>query len=184
MQTVQLLSFGLVQLMETVDGTWSVTVMQRSERVISAHLCQPKKEIVCVCVVGWGGGGGGRERERERESYGKLDLRGTGTRSFMWSGSKRKTGGRVMKCWWLLDQSGGWQRPGGYSHSAECGGPHISLHWPWPRPLHTHPHTHAQADTHTVTVSSVTVGQIRVLGEAVAVALRLCGTLTYGVFHK
>lgn len=57
-------------------------------------------------------------------------------------------------------------------HTSPCTGP-------GPDPI-TQTHTH----THTVTVTSATVGQIRVLGEAVAVALRLCGTLTYGVFHK
>lgn len=44
------------------------------------------------------------------------------------------------------------------------------------------PFSHTQS--HKVTVTSTTVGQVRVLGEAVAVAQRLCGTLTYGVFHK
>lgn len=34
-----------------------LSILQRSERVVRAHLCKPKKEIVCVCVC---------ERERER----------------------------------------------------------------------------------------------------------------------
>jgi len=46
------------------------------------------------------------------------------------------------------------------------------------------PDPYTQIHTHTLTVTSVTVGHIRVLGEAVAVPLRLCGTLTYRVFHK
>lgn len=44
------------------------------------------------------------------------------------------------------------------------------------------PFTHTQS--HKLTVTSATVDQIRALGEAVAVAQRLCGTLTYGVFNK
>lgn len=62
-------------------------------------------------------------------------------RSFVWSCSQGETGGGVMKCWWLLDQSGGWPRPGGNSRGAECGGPHISQHRP-PIPTPAHKHTH------------------------------------------
>lgn len=55
----------------------------------------------------------------------------------------------------------------GYSHSAECGGPHISLRWPWPRPLRTH--------TYMVTVTQATAGQIWVLGGGEVGGSSSCG---------
>lgn len=53
-----------------VPQTYEQSILQRSERVASAHLCKPKKEFFCVF-----GGGGLCDT--------KLPHRSTGTRPFV-----------------------------------------------------------------------------------------------------